>query len=188
VLGADFPPRGRNLPHRMHRARSRTPRPTPERRILLLAQPLPSFPATEGGPVARGNSGGRMAEGSSVGVAVERSMHFSSPATNCGCVQMGEGIDLHELAAGTVLNVTTRNTCYRFVVVDGRRGQVVVQGGSWFPVETLARVDGAGARGRLPRPAWIGVSLHLEIAFGQDQRIVTSRVCSIQLVLPPSVS
>jgi hypothetical protein len=119
---------------------------------------------------------------------LERSEHSSRPAVDCCCVQTDEGVDLRGLAAGTVLNVSTRNTCYRFVVVHGGRGQVVAQGGFWFPVETLARVDGSGARAGLPRPAWMGVGLHLEIAFGQDQRIVTSRVRSIEVVSPPGVS
>jgi hypothetical protein len=106
---------------------------------------------------------------------------------DCCCVQADEGIDLRGLAPGTVLKVSTRNTCYRFIVVHGRHDNVVVQGGCWFPVETLARVDGAAARGRLPKKAWIGIGLHLEIAFGHDQRIVTSRVCSIEVVSPPGV-
>src|SRR6185436_4449194 len=57
------------------------------------------------------------------------------------------GIDLREAPSGTVLNVRTHNSWYRFVVVDGVRRQVLVQGGSWFAEEGPARIDGSTAGG-----------------------------------------
>jgi hypothetical protein len=125
-----------------------------------------------------------MTEGSSAGVPAERPEHISSPATAGGCFPTNTpdaGIDVRDLATGTLVNVYTRHSCYRLVIVDGVRRHVLVQGGSWFREETPARMDGSTPRGGLLRTGWISIGLHLVIAVGHDQRIVTSRICSIEM-------
>jgi hypothetical protein len=103
--------------------------------------------------------------------------HFDSEAS---------GVDLRCLSPGTVLTVHTCHTCYRIVVIDGPRGHVAVQGGSWFPDETPARIDGCNGGGASLRTRWIGTGLHLEIVRADRERIVTSRVRSIEVMTPSS--
>jgi hypothetical protein len=95
------------------------------------------------------------------------------------------GVDLRRLAAGTVLTLHTSHSCYRVVVVDGPRGTVAVQGGSWFPDETPARIDGCTGGGPLLKTHWIGTGLRLEIVRDDRRRVITSRIRSIE-VTPPS--
>jgi hypothetical protein len=127
-----------------------------------------------------------MTAGCSIQAALEPSKAILPDGTSYSFLrdEDSNGIDLRELLSGTVLNVRTHNSCYRFVVVDGVRRQVLVQGGSWFAEEAPARMDGSTLGGSRLKMGWIGVGLHLEIAFGYRQRIVTSRVRSIEITTP----
>jgi hypothetical protein len=87
-----------------------------------------------------------------------------------------EGVELDRLEPLTTLIVRTRNSLYRLIV--GNDGDVLVQGGSFFPEPTPARLDGASAGGSLLRRGWIGVGLLMEFRAG-GQRITTSRVLGI---------
>jgi hypothetical protein len=88
----------------------------------------------------------------------------------------GPGIALQALAPLTALYVQTRNTRYHIIV---RRGdEIVIQGGSFFPDPTPARLDGASLGSSLLKLGWIGVGLRMEICAG-GQRIVTTAVRSI---------
>jgi hypothetical protein len=91
-----------------------------------------------------------------------------------------EGVSLESLAPGTVLDVTTRNTRYRFTVV-GPEGQALVTGGPRFPDPTEVRIEGSTAGGRALRLGWIGVGLRLEMRMG-TRTITTSTVQAIEPV------
>lgn len=99
-----------------------------------------------------------------------------------GCV---EGVALQSLEAGTVLNVITRHSSYRVVVVDPVQQRALVTGGRLFPERTEVRVEGATAGGSVLKIGWIGTGLRVEMSVDR-QRITTSRVQSITIEgVPP---
>jgi len=99
-----------------------------------------------------------------------------------GCV---EGMALQSLDAGTVLNVITRHSNYRLIVVDPVQQRVLVTGGRLFPERTEVRFEGATTGGSALKIGWIGTGLRLEMSMGR-QRITTSRVQSVTIEnVPP---
>jgi hypothetical protein len=98
-----------------------------------------------------------------------------------GC---NDGVALQSFEAGTVLNVITRHSRYRLVVVDPVQKRVLVTGGRLFPENTEVRFEGATAGGSLVKVGWIGVGLRFEMSLGR-QRITTSRVESITVESVP---
>jgi hypothetical protein len=141
-----------------------------------------------------------MAESNRYAVPVETDPRFPSPdpgaviarrhtldgfAFEPGCV---EGVDLQSLEAGTVLNVITRHSHYRLVVLDPLRQRVIVTGGRPFPEPKEVRCEGATAGGTVLKVGWIGVGLRLEMSIGR-LRITTSRVKSVTIEsVPPRLS
>jgi hypothetical protein len=93
------------------------------------------------------------------------------------------GIDVRELRRGTIVDIHTRHSTYRCVVLDGPRRIVLVQGGTRFDSQAVARIDGSTAGGSLMKVAWIGLGLHLEMSAG-PHRTVTSAVQSIEIHFP----
>ncbi len=99
-----------------------------------------------------------------------------------GCV---EGVALQSLEAGTALEVHTRHSLYRVVVLDPAQQIVLVTGGSLFPEATEVCLEGATAGGSALKIGWIGVGLKLEISMGL-RRITPSRVRSVTIEnVPP---
>jgi len=90
------------------------------------------------------------------------------------------GIDLRSLPAGTAVVVNTRHSRYRFVMLDGSTLHALVEGGQYFPQETIARVEGSTFGGSLLKVGWLGLGLYVELSFG-GKRIITSRVRSISV-------
>jgi hypothetical protein len=88
-------------------------------------------------------------------------------------------VDLRFIAPGTELVVETRNSCYRFVMLDDHQN-ALVQGGRRFEQETTARIDGCTIGGCLLKLGWIAKGLCLELS-ARGKRIVTSPVCSISV-------
>lgn len=88
----------------------------------------------------------------------------------------GPGVALRQVEPLTELLVQTQNTRYRIVTAPD--GDVVIQGGAFFPDPTRALVEGASAGGSLLKVGWIGVGFRMEIVAG-GQRIVTTPVRSI---------
>lgn len=88
----------------------------------------------------------------------------------------GPGIALHALEPLTTLVVETRNTRYQIIVTRG--DEIIIQGGSFFPDPTSARLDGASLGSGLLRLGWIGIGLRMEVR-ADGQRIVTTPVRSI---------
>jgi len=94
------------------------------------------------------------------------------------------GIDFHSLDVGAVVNVHTKNSCYRLVVVEPKAERALVTGGRLFPESTQVRIEGATAGGTI-RPAWIGVGLRLEMSNGPNS-VTTSVVQSVTIEPPPA--
>jgi hypothetical protein len=111
------------------------------------------------------------------GGVVPRRRTLDGFAVEPGCL---EGVALEALEAGTVLNVVTRHSDYRLVVLDPVRRRVLVSGGWLFPEETEVRFEGATAGGSVVKIGWIGADLRLEMSMGL-RRITTSRVMSVTI-------
>jgi hypothetical protein len=93
------------------------------------------------------------------------------------------GVAIESLEPGTILEVTTRNTRYRLVFLDGE-GRAVISGGAHFQVPTEVRLEGSTAGRRQFKIGWIGVGLRLLMSRG-PRTITTStirRVEAVQLV------
>ena len=93
-------------------------------------------------------------------------------------------IDVRTLAPRTELVVKTRNSRYHLIMCQGG-SRALVQGGHDFPTETEAHIDGSMLGESSLKVGWIAVGLSLEIAVG-TQRVVTSRVCSIDIMSRPA--
>lgn len=92
-------------------------------------------------------------------------------------IQQADGVKLDQLEPMTTLVVRTLNSLYRLIVADG--SDVLVQGGSFFPEPTFAKLDGASAGGSVLKTGWIGVGLLMEFRV-EGKRIITSPVLAIE--------
>jgi hypothetical protein len=88
----------------------------------------------------------------------------------------GAGVQVRELEPLTSLIVHTRNSRYHVVISAG--AQIMIQGGSFFPEPTAARLDGSSLGSCFLKVGWIGVGLRMEIS-ARGQRIVTTAVRAI---------
>jgi hypothetical protein len=91
------------------------------------------------------------------------------------------GIDVRGLPPGTELEVDTRNSRYRFVMLDESGSNALVQGGPYFHEEAKVRINGSVLGGTLLKSGWIGLGMCVELSNG-SQRISTSPVRSITIV------
>ena len=84
------------------------------------------------------------------------------------------------LLPGTMLNVQTRNTRYRVVVVDGAARQISISGGKLFPESTDVQLLGAFDNVEGIKIGWIveGLQLHLLTRNGP---VITSVVESVDV-------
>jgi hypothetical protein len=95
------------------------------------------------------------------------------------------GIDFSSLDVGAVLNVRTRYSHYRLVVLEGANQRALVTGGRLFQESTEVRVEGSTSGGTAIKPGFIGIGLRLEMSNGSN-RITTSVVQSMSLDPPPA--
>ena len=98
-------------------------------------------------------------------------------------VSRAHGIGLRSLDTFTTLVVRTRNSAYRITILTPHRGEVLVEGGTFFVAPTRACLNGSSAGGSCLQLGWMGVGLHLEFHAGEEW-IVTSRVRSIEIEPP----
>jgi hypothetical protein len=103
-------------------------------------------------------------------------------AHESGC---SDGVDFPSLDIGTVVNVHTRYSCYRLVVIDPGEKRALVKGGQFFVESTEVRIEGATAGGTAIKRGWIGIGLRLEM-LNLDKRITTSVVQSLTIERPPA--
>lgn len=94
------------------------------------------------------------------------------------------GVDFSSLDAGTILNVQTTYSDYRFVVIEPETKRATVSGGRLFPESTEVRVEGATAGGSAIKPGWVGIGLRLELS-NSAGRVTTSVVRAVTIDPPP---
>jgi len=98
-----------------------------------------------------------------------------------GCT---DGLAIEALDAGTTIELRTKHSRYRLVLLDPRGGRAVVCGGAVFPQPCEVRIEGATAGGSALKMGWIGVGLRLELSIGR-RHVSTSRVRSITIDAMP---
>ena len=92
-----------------------------------------------------------------------------------------DGLQVDRLCELDELAVRTRNNLYRIVAIVPMRGEVMVQGGRFFPELTRARLSGASLGGSFLKMRGIYVGFRMEIQAGLET-IITSDVQSIAIV------
>ena len=95
-----------------------------------------------------------------------------------------DDVDVRELAAGAIVSVRTRNSCYRLVIVEPESQRVLVSGGDWFPESTEVHLVGSTGGGSMLKPGWIGVGLRLELRH-TTRPITTSPVEAVTIEWSP---
>ena len=95
--------------------------------------------------------------------------------------QWNDGLQLDHLRELDELSVRTRNNVYRIVAIVPLRGEVMVQGGRFFPEPTRARLAGCSLGGAFLKQRGIYVGFRMEIQIGLET-IMTSDVQSIEVV------
>ena len=95
-----------------------------------------------------------------------------------------DGLQLATLQPLETLEVRTKNTIYEITVIDPRNGEVLVRGGTFFPVFTRAHLAGATLAGSFLEllGIYVGFSMELQTEYGP---IVTTRVRQIALIPNP---
>ena len=91
------------------------------------------------------------------------------------------GIQVDELDDTETIVVETRNSTYEIVIMDARRGEVLVRGGRFFPVYTRVHLAGASLGGSFLKLRGIYVGFSMELCTDKEP-IITSAVRSISLV------
>ena len=92
-----------------------------------------------------------------------------------------DGLQVDRLAELDELSIRTRNNVYRIVIMVPLGGDVMVQGGRFFPELTRVRLSGCSLGGAFLKQRGIYVGFRMEIQSGLET-IVTSDVQSIQIV------
>ena len=92
-----------------------------------------------------------------------------------------DGLQLDRLSALDELSIRTRNNLYRIVAIAPARGEVMVQGGRFFPERTRAHLAGCSLGGSLLKARGIYVGFRMELLVGPET-IITSDVQSIEIV------
>ena len=95
-----------------------------------------------------------------------------------------DGVDVRELAAGAIVIVHTRNSCYRLVIVEPETQRVLISGGDWFHEPTEVQLVGATGGGSMLKPAWIGAGLRLELRY-MNRPMTTSPVDAVTIEWSP---
>jgi hypothetical protein len=88
------------------------------------------------------------------------------------------------LLPGTVVTMQTRNTRYRFVVVDGPARQISISGGRLFPQSTDVQLLGAREGEDGVKAGWIVEGLPLQL-ITPDGPVLTSVVEAVDVDIDP---
>jgi hypothetical protein len=95
------------------------------------------------------------------------------------------GVLVDALPQNARIIITTRNSRYRFVVMEGADRRVQITGGKLFPDATEMILEGAVTDGGSIKPGWISVGLRVALSTGL-RRITTSCVESVAFEHVPS--
>ena len=88
------------------------------------------------------------------------------------------GLQIEGLDPLETLEVQTKNTTYEIILMDVRRGEILVRGGRFFPVYTRARLSGASLAGSFLKVGGIYIGFCMEF-HTDDGAIVTTCVRQI---------
>ncbi len=91
------------------------------------------------------------------------------------------GVQVDRMEDMEKLVVKTRNSLYEIIIIDGRRGEILVRGGQFFPELTPARLAGATLGGSFCKMRGIYAGFRMEIN-ASGQRTVTTPVQSIAVL------
>jgi len=95
--------------------------------------------------------------------------------------EWSDGVELGRLRELDELLIRTRNSVYRIVAIVPGRGEVMIQGGRFFPELTRVRFSGCSLGGAFLKQGGIYAGFRMEIQKG-PKTIVTSDVQSIEIV------
>ena len=96
------------------------------------------------------------------------------------------GVLVDVLPPNARIVVRTRNSCYRFEVIDGADRRVRITGGKLFAESTEMFLEGAATDAGGVKPGWISVGLPVALTTGL-RRITTSRVESVAFERVPAI-
>jgi hypothetical protein len=119
------------------------------------------------------------------GSGTRESLSDLKPDPHDDTVPSGPGVLVDALPQNARIIITTRNSCYRFVVIEGANRRVQMTGGKLFPDATEMVLEGAITRDGAIKPGWISVGLPVALSIGL-RRITTSRVESVAFEQVPS--
>ncbi len=88
------------------------------------------------------------------------------------------GVQVDRMEDMEKLIIQTRNSQYEIIIIDGRRGEILVRGGQFFPELTPARLAGATLGGSFCKMRGIYAGFRMEIN-ANGKRTVTTPVESI---------
>jgi hypothetical protein len=100
--------------------------------------------------------------------------------------QWTEGLQVETLPPLQPIEVRTRNTIYRIVVIEGQSGDVLILGGRFFPTQRRARLNGCTLGGCCLKQRGLYCGFNLELQIGREV-ILTTPVQSIALLDPADV-
>lgn len=89
------------------------------------------------------------------------------------------------LLPGTIVTVRTRNTMYRFKVLDGPRRQISISGGRLFPCSTDVHLMGALDGEEGTKVGWIVEGLQLQLMTPEGP-VITSVVEAVEVDADPA--
>lgn len=90
------------------------------------------------------------------------------------------GCELERLLPMQLLSVRTCNTTYQLLVLSPENGEVLIQGGRYFPIPCDARLVGSSLGGSIVKLRWLHPGFGMEI-YARGQSIFTSLVRSIDV-------
>lgn len=97
-----------------------------------------------------------------------------------------DGLQLPSLHPLETIAVTTKNTVYEITLMNPCSGEVLVRGGSFFPIFTRVRLAGASLGGSFLKLLGIYVGFSMEIHTDAGP-IVTTRVREIAVLKPSAL-
>lgn len=108
------------------------------------------------------------------------SPHFSDLVQrNLIASEIEGGVDLNQLAPGSVLMIQTQNRLYKMVVLAD--GAAMLSGHPEFCLEpTKVRIQGSTWGGSMLKARYLGRGMHLEFEHPLHRRIITSRILDIR--------
>jgi hypothetical protein len=95
------------------------------------------------------------------------------------------GTQIDELDEMQRIHVRTVNSLYEIIVIDGRKGEILVKGGEYIPDLTEGQLTGATVGGSFCKMRGIYPGFKMEFV-ANGQRLVTSTVQAVSVFRPES--